>query len=189
MIENSVAPPSWDRNQICVLFSAAAIIHPVSAAAAAVRRDDAPRHVSSVSSEEAEPQGLAARKEGREGGREEQQSFIHKRKKITATKYLRKKSGTQTVWTHEADLWLQDGSGHSFLSRSLFFCAISKMRLPFQDVFIPSDVGGKLWDVSCWRQEVTSRQIAEKVKRSQEWRERWNSSAGVPTLPSRGHRR
>lgn len=67
MFENSVAPPSGDRNQIRVLFSAAAIIHPVSAAAAAaVRRDDAPRHVSSVSSEEAEPQGSAARKEGRE---------------------------------------------------------------------------------------------------------------------------
>lgn len=82
MIENSAAPPSGDRNKIWASFSAAAIIHPVSAAAAAaVRRDGAPRHVSSVSSEEAEPQGLAARKEGREGGTEEQQSFIHKRKK------------------------------------------------------------------------------------------------------------
>lgn len=33
-----------------------------------------------------------------------------------------------------------------------------------------------------WRQEVTRRRIAEKVKRSQEWRERRNSVAGVPTL-------
>lgn len=75
--ENSAAPPSGDRNQIRVLSSAAAVIHPVPAAAAALRRDDAPRHVSSVSSEEAEPRGSAARKEGREGGGEGRAAELH----------------------------------------------------------------------------------------------------------------
>lgn len=103
-MKNSAAPPSADLNQIRVLSSAAAVIHPVSAAAA-VRRDDAPRHVSSVSSEEAAmPRESAARKEGREGGRAERPGFIHKNKKKRTTEYLRNKSGTQLVWTHEADL-------------------------------------------------------------------------------------
>lgn len=144
-MKNSAAPPSADLNQIRVLSSAAAVIHPVSAAAA-VRRDDAPRHVSSVSSEEAAMhRGSAARKEGREGGRSGRASFIKKKKKRT-TEYLRNKSGTQTVWTHEADLSSQDGSGRSSLSRCLYFCEISEMRPAFRDVFISSDDvrGGRL---------------------------------------------
>lgn len=82
-VKNPAAPPSADLNQIRVLSSAAAVIHPVSAAAA-VRRDDAPRHVSSVSSESSEEaamlRGSDARKEGREGGRSGRASFIKKKK-------------------------------------------------------------------------------------------------------------
>lgn len=45
------------------------------------------------------------REDGKEGGRKEQWSFIHKNKKKQTNKRLsQEKSGTQTVWTHKADL-------------------------------------------------------------------------------------
>lgn len=89
--ENSAASPSGDRNQICVLSSAAAITHSVSAAAAAVRRDDAPRHVSQCPQRKQSPEGRPPgrkkeREEGREGGKSSRDSFIKgKKKKKTAS--------------------------------------------------------------------------------------------------------
>lgn len=97
--------------------------------------------------------GSAARKEGWEGGwkrKEGEQSSkasfikVKKKEEEERKRVSLEKSGTQTVWTREADLWSQDGFRAIVISLFVLFARFPRCGCLFQDVFfITSDWRGK----------------------------------------------
>lgn len=111
-----------------------------------------------------------------EEGRNDQASFIKKRpfwKKTKNRPIIGSESRTQTVWTHEVDLWSQDSLFFELAADHLAvylrdFCEVGGVLVHFYHIGIKNHL---MWGmgVMChpglaWRQDAICRRIVAKVK-------------------------